>query len=168
MSRDQTASGQLLTGAVTEAVQEMARQEAEAEQREIVYRHEAAATTEIRSRLLEHTRAAAPEDYASWLTGYVAAGGRITNVYSYNLPDSFYVVTSPTKSVPALYGANAVHLIVPATVDVGVVSAEFHGWPGHSTLHLMDGFRAIGCFVPVYRDVLAILAAPGLYPDTQP
>lgn len=115
-----------------------------------------------RTALLESCRPATAADYAAWLAGYLRRGGRVTHPYDYNLPGDWVVLERPA-SVPSLYGADALHVIVPAEVRFTPthVPRTFHGCCGHSGFYFMDGFAAVSLIVPSYRDVEAALRSEG-------
>lgn len=89
-------------------------------------------------------------EYVAWLKGYLAIEGNdITHAYDYRFPvDSMRVPTSDI-SLPPLYGAFGLSLIVPVGITVKTPDGR-----GHSNLYYMDGFRVDGGFVPAYTNIV--------------
>lgn len=108
-----------------------------------------------RDDLVSHCRPATEDDYVQWLAGYCARGGKITNVRAGTWEDgtkSWFVLTSVPDTFPYLCGANAVHVIVPASLRLKPVDipSSFHGVCGHSDFYFMEGFEFKGICVPYY------------------
>lgn len=102
-----------------------------------------------RDRLLEHCRPALPEEYEAWTRTYRARGGGFTRNADGPMPRTFVVLTSHPGAVPELYGAFALHVIVPdGVMQPHEIPRTFHGGHGHSTFHFADGGRVIGLDVP--------------------
>lgn len=80
-----------------------------------------------------HVRPATAEDYSAWLKRYLDAGGEITWAYDYDMPEMWVAVED--FEMPALYGVDLAHLIVPSGVTVR------SGNLGQSDLFLMEPAR---------------------------
>lgn len=96
-----------------------------------------------------HLRNASRHGYEQWLRGYLLAGGEVTHFYDYPMnrqSGAWYMATEAFRLLP-LYGANSVRIIVP----VGVPTPA--GELGHSNLFIMDGYRVVGDFVPMFSDI---------------
>ena len=100
------------------------------------------------SHLLPKLRFALPFDYVAWLKGFLDGGGEPTHLYDYPFPDTFYVAREDFRMIP-LYGAMAIHIIVPSKI---IVSHEPRKNIGHCTLYFMKGYEILGSWVPVYSD----------------
>ena len=95
-------------------------------------------------------RPATRDDYKRWLIGYLRSGGEPTHYYDYKFPErEFYVAVMDFRIQP-LYGAFSFSIIVPKGIRF------LGGELGHINLFLMDGFRNIGGWVPVYEDMIPI------------
>lgn len=90
-----------------------------------------------------------PNEYASWLRGYMEQGRVPTHTYNYRMPGDFYIARRDLRLIP-LYGASSVHVIVPEGVTVTKVEGDI----GHSTIYYMDGYRVDGGWVPLYENVI--------------
>jgi hypothetical protein len=91
-------------------------------------------------------RRATVDDYKKWLEGYMRSGKKPTHSYDYLMPDNFYVVLDNFE-LEALYGSNAIEIIVPKNVRF------LGGELGHINLYFMDGFENKGGWVPVYDNI---------------
>ncbi len=111
--------------------------------------------TLLRRAFEEHCRPATVDDYVQWLAGYRARGGSATHDYLHQLGSglgAWFVLESAGVTLPPLYGANAINVIVPAGLDLTVADDPDLGQPGHSAVFLMDGFTTPGRWVPTYED----------------
>lgn len=94
-----------------------------------------------------YLRRATAREYNAWMRGYLEKGGGIGHAYDYGLPSSYYVAIRNIGSLPALFGAQSVSIIVPAGITVS------YGNLGHNELFFMDGFDCDMTFSPsVYSD----------------
>ena len=126
------------------------------------------ALAEQESTLFSQLRSATLAEYATWLCGFVKAGGVPTSYTSYKSSrfgeehtqrwsKEFYWGSSWYSTRPGLtklvlvprYGAASISIIVP----VGVTT---EGEYGHSNLFFLDGYHYRG-EVPVYPDVIDFL-----------
>lgn len=106
-------------------------------------------------------RPAGAADYTAWLIGYLRSGREPKRLVDRNLADSrWWVLTEQPKTVPSLYGADALNVIVPERVRLRPrqLPNTFHGRPGHSTFYFMMDFAIVGDDVPVHVDVFMTLA----------
>lgn len=104
----------------------------------------------------DHCRPATVYDYRTWLLGHLDCAGRVTHSYDYDLPTTWEVLVSADADLPSLYGALALHVLVPTGHRLHVPNT-FHGHAGHNNVFYMDGFRAAPEeWVPIYRDVAAL------------
>lgn len=83
--------------------------------------------------------------YIEWLEGYVEGGGSVTHAYKYRWPGGLMAKRDCT--ITPLYGSSSVTVIVPKGVNVKIEAL------GHNEVYFMDGFVALGDFVPVYSDM---------------
>lgn len=153
--------------------------------REEKYRCEAEAAEQQRSEFLAHCQPATLIEYTAWMIGYLQAGGEPSHVYERPFAQpamqlsgsigaegsslrateartSWWVLAeTPEGAMPSLYGANSLHIIVPAGLAYTPedVPRTFHGQCGHSTVYFMDGCTSVGDWAPVYSDMLPVLAA---------
>lgn len=156
---------------------------AEDEARMRRYREEAEISAKERRAFTALCRPATAQDYAEWLIGYLQSGREPRSLVDGNLTDRgvelngslgpgasgltareadprWWVLTKRPKSVPSLYGAHALNVIVPEAVRLRAdrLPDTFHGRPGHSTFYFMKDFGLVGDDVPVYVDVFLVLA----------
>lgn len=117
------------------------------EQRREREKANAAIMARARAQLFPCLQRATVSEYRSWLAGYIKNGGLSTHCYDYRMPSCFMVAKRDFKTIP-LYGSQAVEIIVPVGIDV------FDDGLGHCNLYLMDGFKVVGGWVPVYSDIL--------------
>jgi hypothetical protein len=99
-------------------------------------------------------RKALISEYAAWLRGYLAQGGKITHFYDY--PFKGFLFADENILVDrGECGANSRHIIMKSGSRALQSSpgGAFDGW-GHTTIYLMDGFSlpATHRWVPVYSD----------------
>jgi hypothetical protein len=110
-----------------------------------------------RRQFLTHCQPATLMEYTAWMIGYLQRGGEPSHVYDYPFAraqaDWWVLAETPGTEFPPLYGAQSLHLIVPSA-GVQFEPAEL----GHSTVYFMDGFGLVGDLVPVYSDMLPVLA----------
>lgn len=112
-----------------------------------------------RATLLSMCRTMQLWEYAAWLTGFMKAGGKPTHFYEYPTPVGGWFTAEQDFVALPLYGALAVNIIVPASVNL------LGGDTGHSDLFvttaegafLHQGFHdmrphAAPRVVPVYTD----------------
>lgn len=96
-------------------------------------------------------RGASVSEYADWLEGYIKRGEGATHFYDYNMNGRggpTICIAGLNGTLPTLYGAESLKIIVPMGVSVGSEPI------GHNEIFYMDGFREAGNAVPVYADVL--------------
>lgn len=86
-------------------------------------------------------------DYVRWLEGYIGAGNRPTHYYQYKFPENDFFVAESDFTVTPLYGSCAVQIIVPEGVRVESSNT------GHINVYHMDGFKCVGGWIPVYKDI---------------
>ena len=97
--------------------------------------------------LFPSLRPASPEDYRRWLRGYIENGGKPTHVYGYPFSTwKWYVAIGDIKAPTALHGSQAIHMIIPAGINVA------QGDWGHCSLFFMDGYRRASITVPIFGD----------------
>lgn len=98
-------------------------------------------------KLMAKLRRGTSEEYASWLKGYLKAGGCITDSYDYETTKlRFFVATDHIKLVP-LYGVDSLEIIVPEGLTV-------QGKGGHIDIFLMDGFTSNKTkWTPLFSDI---------------
>jgi hypothetical protein len=99
-----------------------------------------------RENLFPCLREATVSEYQSWLAGFIKNGGRPTHCYQYPMPSSFKVAKRDFETI-SLFGSQSVEIIVPVGVNF------FDDGLGHCNLYLMNGFKVIGGWVPVYSDI---------------
>ena len=117
-------------------------------ERQLYYQDIYAERCRAKEVMFPHLRPACLRDYKEWLRGYLEEGGAITHCYDYPIPiNDWWIAHSDFEVVP-LYGADSVAIVVPG----GITAASPQG-DGHNRLYLMDGFRALGGFVPLYSDI---------------
>ena len=98
------------------------------------------------NELIPLLRKAKVSDYVRWIDGYISSGGEPTHSYDYKFPDDFYVAKKDFKTI-GLCGALAIHIIVPAGIKY------LGGDRGHCNIYLMEGYKNIGSFVPIYSNI---------------
>lgn len=139
---------------------------------------------EERAAFTNHCLPATLIEYTAWMIGWLRQGHEPSSVVdrSFSTPGmrvdgtiggnaagglrvseadpSWWTLAERPTSVPSLYGAHSLHVIVPEGVDFAPrnVPATFHGHCGHSTFYFMAGFQVVGDFTPVYSDMLPVLA----------
>ena len=118
--------------------EEMKRQEEETNNLKTVFK------TAIRPNL----RSATHNDYINWLKGFIANGGKPTHYYDYDMPNDFYVATNGFEIKHSFCGALSFQVIVPVGITIIPTSL------GHCNLYLMDNFKIVGWWVPVYRNTI--------------
>lgn len=148
-----------LRSAVARADALLESQERESRLRDAQARVEAEQNAEDLSRFLRFCRRAAPQDYADWLRGYIRHGGLITHPRPYPLPANWWFfepADGAPATLPTLYGAQAISLIVPADAD-GHTSLHY-GAVGHNRIYRMGTFSAArGACVELFTDVRELL-----------
>ena len=102
--------------------------------------------------IIQSIHKASVEDYLKWLEGFFNGGGG-SPLHCYDYPferGNFYITHYPLE-LPALYGALAFKLIVPAGVDVRPIDIiqDF----GHINIFWMDGFKTNGS-IPIFSDTI--------------
>lgn len=112
---------------------------------------------ENRAGFLTHCRPATIDDYRAWARVHIAAGGRFSHTYDYPFGrgGDWHVLTTELgakETMPSLYGALAINVIVPAGMRLNV-PATFHGECGHSHVYFMDPAGPVPSWVPAYTDV---------------
>ena len=94
-------------------------------------------------------RIATPQDYADWLQGFK---GAVTSYYDMDLEsdltNKFRVATQSFKLPGGLKDTHALHIIVPADINV-----ELPDDYGYCTIYKMPDDLFGYWFVPLYRDV---------------
>lgn len=104
----------------------------------------------FRDSALPYLVPAQPFQYTAWLVGHIAEHGPPTHYYDYRMPDDFYLATSDF-TLPPLYGADSVNIIVPARIRVEQEVGSRHNT--HNTLFMITDYTATpGLWVPVYSD----------------
>lgn len=100
---------------------------------------------EIDIAMSANCRKASKRDYENWLNGHLEKpNAKVTHVYNYALPDSFFVARNDFVLPPG-FGSYSVNIIVP----IGkIVTTE---GPSHNNLYFMDGFKTDGGFVPLFK-----------------
>lgn len=107
------------------------------------YKAESARSDQARNAFLELCRPATVYDYKEWLHGWTRNGGRVDNRANQMFPGrGWEVLVAKVAFLPSLYGANALHVIVPHGHTLEVPDT-FHGGSGHSHVYFMDGFRTV-------------------------
>lgn len=147
------------------------------------YQKESEAAEKKRRAFTALCRPATAQDYTEWLIGYLQSGREPSKLVDGNLTDRgvvldgslgpgatgvtareadprWWVLTKRPRSVPSLYCAHALNVIVPEAVRLQAdrLPDTFHGRPGHSTFYFMKDFGLVGHDVPVYVDVFSVLA----------
>jgi hypothetical protein len=100
--------------------------------------------------VMPFVKPATPLEYSKWITGFIRQGGKPEHFYDYPIPRDFYIAWH-NLTLPPLYGAMSINIIVPENVTVS------YGDIGHSGLFFMDGFRHVGS-VPVFSDTVELEA----------
>jgi hypothetical protein len=169
--------------AIMRVMDRQAKQRAEMEQRERRYRQEAERSDLARAAFLDHCQPASLLEYTAWMIGYLHGGGEPSHVYdrpfaqpamqlngsigpegstlrASQAPPKWWVLAERPDTVPSLYGASSISVIVPSGLDFRPddVPDTFHGGCGHSNFYFMDGFVNVGGDTPVYSDMLTVLA----------
>jgi len=130
---------------------EEARQQAEREeQRKKDHRQKEEWERKADGCLFPFLRNASVKQYGNWLIGYELQGNEPTHYYEYPFSpgNSFKIAINDFECVP-LFGAMAVHIIVPTSVEV-TNSRNL----GHTDLYYMKDFvTSDSPWVPVYPDV---------------
>lgn len=102
------------------------------------------------AELKKYCRSASLKDYNLWLNGYLKTGGSVRATdYSFTGRNWLVLAVKPAY-IPALYGSNSFHLIIPANVTVPNIRKEFHGRCGHSTIYFMKDFTYLGSLPEIY------------------
>jgi len=106
-----------------------------------------------RERFLDACRPSTPAEYAAWLTGWLRRGGRVTHPHGYPLHG--FVTMQRYATVPELYGALSLNILVPEDVPLAPanLARTFHGCSGHNGVFFMTGFQVVAQVVPSYTDV---------------
>jgi hypothetical protein len=101
----------------------------------------------IRAEIMQHVRPATRQDYHDWLKAYLLDGGKPTDVYDYPFArwGDFYVATN-NFTLPPLYGALGIHLIVPKGIIVACPNL------GHNNIYRYMPMSAEGYMVPIFSD----------------
>ena len=89
------------------------------------------------------------EDYVAWLEGYIKNGNLPTHSNDYPMSrviGEFFIATNDIE-ISALYGTSAINIIVPEKVKF------LGGELGHNNIYLLDGYKHLGYFVPLYSDI---------------
>ncbi|MEU7170271.1 hypothetical protein ABZ949_02115 [Micromonospora tulbaghiae] len=120
-----------------------------------------AADDEARAAFLTYCRPSTAAEYADWLRGHLTRGGKITHARAGDTLDGFWTLTDYPASVPTLYGASSLEVIVLARSEFKPrdLPRTFHGACGHSTFYFLDGFHLVGGYVPLYDDVQELLTS---------
>jgi hypothetical protein len=166
--------------AMMRALDRQKKIDAEWNERQEQHRRKSEIARVDRAAFLEHCRPATLLDYTAWMIGYVQRGCEPSHVYDYPFArtamqvvgdgdptqgplemreagtDWWVLSEVPEHPMPSLYGANSLHLIVPA--GLGYEPDSIPG-TGHSTVYFMQGFALVGHWTPVYTDMLPVLAA---------
>ena len=58
------------------------------------------------------------QDYIAWLSGFISNGGRTTHQYDYEFQRGNFYIAKSHIAIPRLYGAEALHIIIPEGVEV--------------------------------------------------
>lgn len=91
---------------------------------------------------------AAPRHYRRWLKGFLALGGKPTHFYDYFMPRRDWYIARKSFIIFPLYGAYAVQIIIPPTIEVD----ENEGL-GHNHLFYINGYTVSGSeWVPVFSN----------------
>lgn len=100
-------------------------------------------------------QAATASQYATWLNGYIRAGGRPTHFYGYPFRSANfrYATTPVTVDSDREYGTRRRDIIVADGVTTHRTNpaGHFGGW-AHTKLYFMHGYRTNASVVPVYSD----------------
>ena len=96
------------------------------------------------------------KEYADWLEGFLARGGKITHSYGYDMSDRVHIIRRDID-LPGLHGARSLRIIVPKGVKANFSAI------GHGALYFMEGYQVASTFsvVPVYADVVAEMLRRG-------
>jgi len=92
---------------------------------------------------------ARPKDYRKWLKGFVAKGGKITNVYDYPISSdlSDWFVAHRAFEISPLFGASSINIIAQEGVEL------LGGELGHNEIYFLDNYEHMGSNVPTYTDM---------------
>jgi hypothetical protein len=170
--------------AIMRVLDRQKKRDAEWEAREERYRRESAITQAERRAFLEHCQPATLLEYTAWMIGYLREGGEPSSVTDYpfaepamqldgsigpsgstlratQAPTKWWVLAEVPESVPSLYGANSIKVLVPKELAFtpSDLPDTFHGHCGHSTFYFINGFKLVGYDATVYSDMLCVLAA---------
>lgn len=138
--------------AIAEAQARHREEEAEQHRRHLAWEREWQANEARKNRdVLPNTRPTTVGEYAAFVRGYLKAGGQIRYVRDCPLRDDYRTVTDDL-TMPALYGAATIDLLVPEGRTV-----EFPEGHGHATVLWMDGFRLEGAGLELFSDVASYL-----------
>lgn len=100
----------------------------------------------------DKVRPATAEDYSKWVEGFMEKGGKPEYYCNTPITDAtdIFLVAKKDFTVPKLYGAQAVNLIIPKDINIDAESGEL----GHSTLYFMKDFSITGKSksVKIYSD----------------
>ena len=100
-----------------------------------------------KDELLPCLRRATGEDYLGWLRGFLAQGGMPSHNYDYPIArEPFYVAQKDFSLLP-LYGAAALHIIVPHAYNCWGTD------PGHCAVFLHAGYQTARGWIPIYDDL---------------
>lgn len=104
-------------------------------------------------------RKATPSEYADWLYGYMTEkAGSYSNYYDHPMSSNRVYVAVKDFTLPPLYGAESIRLIVPKNRTIKLEGDEWSGPKvGHSTVFFMAGFSYVGMEVPMFPDVISEL-----------
>lgn len=102
---------------------------------------------------LDHTEPATLMQYLLWLDGYIKQGGHPTHYHNSPFTRFVYARSDVVVDSDTEFGSHSRSIIVPRGRKVSCTNpfAYFNGW-GHTTLFLMDGYRANDWWVPVFSD----------------
>lgn len=98
-----------------------------------------------KAAIMQFLRPADVNDYVMWLEGYLRNGGSFTHYYDYDFRVGRMYVATADVTIPALYGAMSVDVIVPKKFTV-VAS-------GHCGLYFMEGFQKDAFTVPSFNNL---------------
>ena len=104
-----------------------------------------------RNTFLHSVRRATLGDYESWLRGYIeTAGGVPTHYYDYHFSITDFFVLLKSDTLPTLYGANSVNIIVPEGLELKIENDDM----GHNNVYYMKSYICGGIFIPVYENMV--------------
>lgn len=120
--------------------------EYEKEHREMIRKRERL-ESKAQKELFPKLCSASKHYYETWLRSYVENGGNPTHIYDYNFPEGkFYRALADFEILP-LCGTSSINIIVPTGINF------LGGDLGHCNIFFMDGYKAIGCWIPLYKDM---------------